>query len=158
MKKKSFWSLFAVMMVSVLCLGLASCSDDDDDDEGGNVNLENVEPGVLTGKWQCTRIACVEDGEKYDRDIDESYCLILNEDGTAVATPGDLYDDFGYISSETKIYWSGTGNILTLSYSNGYHHDTTVLTVKKLTRNELVTESFDGDDYTETHTFRKVAE
>lgn len=156
MKKKSFWSLFAVMMVSVLCLGLASCSDDDDDDEGGNVNLENVEPGVLTGKWQCTRIACVEDGEKYDRDIDESYCLILNEDGTAFIHPLHLFDDLGYSSEDTAIYWSTNGNKLTLR--RNYSGDYTVLTVKKLTRNELVTESFDGDDYTETHTFRKVAE
>ena len=144
------------MMVSVLCLGLASCSDDDDDDEGGNVNLENVEPGVLTGKWQCVSIACVEDGEKYDRDIDESYCLILNEDGTAFIHPLHLFDDLGYSSEDTAIYWSTNGNKLTLR--RNYSGDYTVLTVKKLTRNELITESFDGDDYTETHTFRKVAE
>lgn len=155
MKKKSFWSLFAVMMVSVLCLGLASCSDDDDD-EGGNVNLENVEPGVLTGKWQCVSIACVEDGEKYNRDVNESYYLILNEDGTAAINPQYLFDDLGRSSTDTAIYWSTEGNRLTLRRNNSGAY--IVLTVKKLTRNELVTEAYDGGDYTETHTFKKVAE
>ena len=154
MKKKSFWSLFAIMMVSVLCLGMTSCSDDDD--EGGNVNLENVEPGVLTGKWQCVSINCVEDGEKYSRDVDESFYLIINEDGTAVIGHRHLFDDLGFSSTDTKTYWSAEGNKLTLRRNSSGSY--IVLTVKKLTKNELVTEAYDGGDYTETHTFKKVAE
>lgn len=156
MEKKSFWSLFAIMMVSALCLGLASCSDDDDDNEGGNVNLENVEPGVLTGKWQCVSIACVEDGEKDNREVNESYYLIINEDGTAIVNPRHLFDDLGGSSTDTATYWTAEGNKLTLRRNSSGEY--IVLTIKKLTRNELVTEAYDGGDYTETHTFKKVTE
>lgn len=156
MKKKSFWSLFAIMMVSALCLGLASCSDDDDDNDGGNVNLENVEPGVLTGKWQCVSIACVEDGEKDNREVNESYYLIINEDGTAVIGYWYLFDMPGLSSNDINVNWSAERNklILRSQIDDSY----LVLTIKKLTRNELVTETYDGDDYTETHTFKKVTE
>lgn len=156
MEKKSFWSLFAIMMVSALCLGLTSCSDDDDDNDGGNVNLENVEPGVLTGKWQCVSIACVEDGEKDNREVNESYYLIINEDGTAIVNPWHLFDMPGLSSNDINVNWSAERNklILRSQIDDSY----LVLTIKKLTRNELVTEAYDGDDYTETHTFKKVTE
>lgn len=72
------------------------------------------------------------------------------------STPGIFFDDLGGSSTDTATYWTAEGNKLTLRRNSSGEY--IVLTIKKLTRNELVTEAYDGDDYTETHTFKKVTE
>ena len=51
MNKKYFMHLMAIMMVAMLGVGLASCSNDDDDDK--NVTT-SVNPKDLVGTWGLT--------------------------------------------------------------------------------------------------------
>lgn len=43
MKRKSFWTLLAMMLLAVVSVGFVACSDDDDEGSGSN---------PLVGKWE----------------------------------------------------------------------------------------------------------
>lgn len=53
MEKKGYLHLMAIMMVTMLCVGFASCSSDDDDDNGGSSGSELIDK--LQGTWQFQR-------------------------------------------------------------------------------------------------------
>lgn len=53
MEKKGYLHLMAIMMVTMLCVGFASCSSEDDDDNGGSSGSELIDK--LQGTWQFQR-------------------------------------------------------------------------------------------------------
>ena len=46
MKKKCFWNLMTLMMVSMLSIGFISCGGDDDEAPGGNEQVESPEDNL----------------------------------------------------------------------------------------------------------------
>lgn len=99
MKRKFFWSMLTFMMVTVLCVGFASCGDDDDD--GTN---------IAVGTW------VKQEGRR-------SYTLTFrsNGNGTMIYKYEDSYS--GTETDSEKFSYTITGNnkgIITFDYYDSY--------------------------------------
>lgn len=138
-KHLTIWLILSVSMI------LTGCSSDDDQISG----LSDGNPEILVGKWYCMEIEIDEDG---DVDIikpnSENYYLQLNEDGSTVVRPRNLFEN----EKRGGEKWSVKGNKLFFSDKSEY-------TIKRVNDSDLVLEwlDYDGDDdyLKETHTFKR---
>ena len=125
---KTLRFLGMVLLTIVMSLNISSCSDDDENDDKKG-NIDNYEQ-LLIGTW-------------YDSYWDltltfsEDHSGLYNEEGDA-----DLFN------------WKLYGNSIVYEFSKG---DKMIETIEKLTRDELVTSAYDGDDGSyEKSTFKRV--
>lgn len=122
------------LLVAVLCLGFASCSDDDDD----------YDPAELVGTWQWVRSEGWEINDEGKRvPFDEDYTedldfYVFNADNTGYyywgGNPANVNDDFT---------WSLKGNKITISYGEPYSGY-----IVELNKNRVVVEYSWEDEYT----------
>ena len=135
--------LFCMLLMMVASV---SCSSSDDDDITG---LSDGNPEILVGKWICTQIEVDEEG---DVDIitpkGSNYYLQLNENGTAIVSPANLFED----EKRGNVKWNVSGKRLLFSDKSEY-------AIRQLTSDRLVLEWIDEWEDSgylrETHTFRK---
>ena len=139
--KKTYFYLWAMMMVAMLCIGFTSCGDDDDDDDGP------VTGTGLVGTWQFTTV----ENHYYNGDVEtidytpyegiyELYMQFnANGKGTTYEKEGDkkwyIWGPYPYTFDGKTISGMGEGGL-----------DTEVLS---LTDSELVikaTEDLDDED------------
>lgn len=104
MKKKNFlWSMFAIMMVTMLSVSLSACGSDDDDDNGGS---------SVVGTWKGN-----SDGE--------SLTLTFKNDGTGtyVIVWDDSWTGEGEVSERGTFSYSMSSShsgYLTIRYEDSY--------------------------------------
>lgn len=131
------FNFLAALIMAVVCVSFSSCSNDDDE------NLPKIEQANLIGKWQSTweKIHKVENGKEVVTS-DESYTngfLEFKADGTCIESSTN--SDY-----KTTSRWSLKDNKITLSYSDDYTDDTSVLTVNELTAEKLILAFEDWDN------------
>lgn len=130
--KKNFYSLFAVMMAVVLCVGFTSCSSDDDED-GGSVSLSD-----LVGTWQCVGWETYDAKGNVVPSHPQEYFYHINADGTGTGYGKDLSGEWGTLHLRCGF----EGKTLVIgSYANddGSAGDYVKEEVVTLTQSELMT-------------------
>ena len=131
MKKKSlFWSMLAIMMVTMLSVGFAACGDDDDDDDGGAASVVGTWSGrdggdqiTLTFRKDGTGtyIEVYEDSYYDERSRDAGTFTYTMEGSSKGIIVVQHYDS--YYGQETDIlYFVIEGKTMTL-YEDGYYDD-----------------------------------
>ena len=147
MKKRNYWSLLAIMMVAVLCVGFVSCGDDDDEGgNGGNGGNGGGKPQSEVSALHVTS-AC---GYNYTYDdagrlesIDDSYDFSYNpnkitgEDGDYTVgynnkgflsslKGSESYDDYyerGEYTESATLSYDGSGHLIKIegSYKDSWY-------------------------------------
>ena len=103
MKKRNYWSLLAIMMVAVLCVGFVSCGDDDDEGgNGGNGGNGGGKPQSEVSALHVTS-AC---GYNYTYD-----------DAGRLESIYDSYDSYDFSYNPNKIT-DEYGDVCTVGYNN----------------------------------------
>ena len=142
MIKNKYYFFWLILSVT---LAMAGCSSGDDEVTG----LSDGQPEVLVGKWICTQIEADENGEvDVINPNSQNYYLLLNQDGSAMVRPANLFED----EKRGNVTWKVSGDKLLFNDGSEY-------TIKRANGEELVLEwldYWDDDDYLkEVHTFKK---
>lgn len=99
MKRKFFWSMLTIFMVTLLCVGFTSCGDDDDDDTN-----------IAVGTW------VTQEGRR-----SYTFTFRSNGSGTAIFKYEDSYS--GTETDSEKFSYTITGKnkgIITSDYNDSY--------------------------------------
>ena len=132
-KKKSLWSLLAIMMVAMLSFGFVSCSSNDDDEE------DNGSSSLVGTKWTVTYLGdkyIVEftsntDVIQYEADANNNYTGYMHE---------DKYTLTGNVVTFTnqKLYFAD-GGITIIHYNHFIKAEINGNIMKLITKKEKVT-------------------
>ncbi len=114
---KTIEKIFMVLIALSMCVNFSSCNKDDDDDDNDSI----------IGTWNNYKDTWEEEGKTETDYYDNEYFLTFNPDGTG-AWDGDF------------IKWSVKGDKLTIVYNDEYYDEeiTELITIEKLTKNELI--------------------
>jgi hypothetical protein len=130
-KMKTIEKIFMVLIALSMCVNFSSCNKDDDDDDNDSI----------IGTWNNYKDTWEEDGKTETDYYDNKFFLTFNPDGTGVWN-GDLI---------RFIKWSVKGDKLTIVHNDEYYDEeiTKLITIEKLTKNELILLYDDEDNYRE---------
>lgn len=131
MKRKFFWSMLTIFMVTLLCVGFTSCGDDDDDtniavgtwvkEEGRRsytFTFRSNGSGTVVYKYEDSYSGTETDSEKF------SYTITGKNEGT-------MYHEYHEGSSKEVIYFVIDGKHMFLYFDKNYDEYIMELTKQK---------------------------
>ena len=123
MNKKNFYEkLLAIMMVTIMGVFLASCSDDDNNKENGGGNSSDIIQTLKSNKWIAKDFSYGEGANNHAWVDDETWTLYFTSDNSGISywIQKDYDTDLG--NSTTKDYslfeYKVSGNKVTLTYED----------------------------------------
>lgn len=123
MNKKNFYEkLLAIMMVTIMGVFLASCSDDDNNKENGGGNSSDIIQTLKSNKWITKDFSYGEGANNHAWVDDETWTLYFTSDNSGISywIQKDYDTDLG--NSTTKDYslfeYKVSGNKVTLTYED----------------------------------------
>ena len=157
MNKKYFMHLMAIMMVAMLSVGFASCSNDDDEDK--NVTT-SVNPKDLVGTWGLTHAEGWEIWEGQKETYNDTYDPLnptSDEDQKMVITnpSGNTLDFVIYEWDEILKKWSDDTKISLTLNGNTIESGSIKMEVLSVTSTQLVLE-MSGNTFYEKQTYKKL--
>lgn len=149
--------LMAIMMVAMLGVGLASCSNDDDDDK--NVTT-SVNPKDLVGTWGLTHAEGWEMWQGQKETYDETYDPLnptSDDDQKMVITnpQGNTLDFVIYEWDEILKKWSDDTKFSLTLNGNTMESGSIKMEVLSVTSTQLVLE-MSGNTFYEKQTYKKL--
>lgn len=141
--KKFQFSVFAMMIMALVCVGFASCGDDDDSGNDGNSG------GTIVGTWYfASSQNIMEDGERmpdefYTANSDDYQELVFKNDNTFEEWDADK----GSWGKRVTGTYSLSGNKLTITAQGGV----VIEEIKWISNDEFMMVDKEEDYYSEDH-------
>lgn len=112
--KKIQFSVFAMMIMALVCVGFASCGGDDDSDNNNNFNKsfstdEWYMSEDFTSAWWKEKFNNYKSSDSYfSGDVFKPTSIVYSLDGSPLTTQGagPFYSDFIHLTGNTMVYYS----------------------------------------------------